>query len=89
MELTPELITAVGAALVGVLGAWNARQGRRLKALEERVGALTTWRTVATDYIAALRFAMVERGIKPPPVPPELGLIHGDEPAPPGPPRDG
>lgn len=72
--MTPELVSAVGVAITGILGAWNARQGRRIKSLEQTAESLTGWKTVATGYIGTLLFLMAERGIKPPTPPEALGL---------------
>lgn len=74
MNLTPELVSAAGIALTGILGAWNHRQGKRLKALEDQVGMLTSWKLCATSYIGLLRFSLQQNGITPPPAPKELGL---------------
>lgn len=73
--MNPELISAIGGAIAIVLGAWNARQGRQLKALREQVDTLTGWRTTATEYIGQLMFALALHGIKPPKPPESLGLV--------------
>ncbi|PXY17339.1 hypothetical protein [Prauserella flavalba] len=72
--MSPEAITAIFSGLVALLGGWNARQGQRIKALEEKVGALTSWKDTARDYIGTLLFVMRTHGITPPEPPASLGL---------------
>lgn len=85
MNLSPELVSAIGVAVAGVLAAWNTRQGKRLKSLEDQVGMLTSWKLCATGYIGVLRYTLVANGIQPAPAPKELGL----EPATAGPAQEG
>jgi hypothetical protein len=85
VNLTPELVSAVGVAVAGILAAWNTRQGRRLKSLEDNVKVLEGWKLCATNYIGILRFALMQNGIEPAPAPKELGL----EPATAGPSKEG
>lgn len=71
---------AVGAVAT-LLGAWQGRQARQIKTLNDQVSTLTgqvkqltTWRTTATEYIGQLLFVMAQRGIVPPQPPESLGL---------------
>ena len=77
----PEVINAVGVAVTGVLGAWTARNSRKIKELSDRLAAVEAERDgfkkqfrLAVVHIRDwLGWAMQHApGVPPPPLPPEL-----------------
>jgi len=75
INISPETLSGITGILSAALGAWNARQGRQIRALQEQVSTLTSWRTMATQYIGTLLWAMASHGIPAPAPPPLLGLV--------------
>ncbi len=81
MIVEPELVKAVGIAVAGVLGAWQASTASKVRDLEKRLLAvelerdgLKTRLRVAVLHIRDWLGWRLEHapGVPPPPMPPEL-----------------
>ena len=77
----PEIINAVGVAVTGVLGAWTARNSRKIKELSDRLAAVETerdglkkqFRSAVLHIRDWLSWRLEHApGVPPPPLPPEL-----------------
>lgn len=77
----PEVINAVGVAIVGILTAWQSRTARKVRDLESRLAAVEEERDgfkknfrIAVVHIRDWLGWRMEHapGVPPPPLPPEL-----------------